>query len=288
MEKRKIIFFVISILLIGALTYTYFSLSKDNNAKLNRSSSTEITNDDKSIGSAQIKQASVFAKGLDVPWSIAFLPTGDLLVTERKGSVRFISKSGEVQDKPIATITDVKQIGEGGLHGITLHPNFEKNNFVYLYFTYSGENGNTKNRVVRYVYKNNKLIENQIIVDDIPGANNHDGGRIKFGPDGFLYITTGDAQEPSLAQDKNSLAGKILRVTDEGKPASGNSFGNKVYSYGHRNPQGITWDGAGRLWETEHGRSGVLSGLDELNLIRPGENYGWPDIEGDKIKYGNG
>jgi glucose/arabinose dehydrogenase len=124
------------------------------------------------------------------------------------------------------------------------------------------------------VYKNNELISEEIIVDKIPGASNHDGGRIKFGPDKMLYIGTGDAQEPSRSQDTNSLAGKILRVSEEGKV--------EVYSYGHRNVQGLTWDTNGTMYSTEHGRSGVQSGFDELNLVKQGKNYGWPDSEGDK------
>ena len=125
-----------------------------------------------------------------------------------------------------------------------------------------------------------------VIVDRIPGAANHNGGRIKFGQDRLLYIATGDAQEPSRAQDTNSLAGKILRVTDAGQPAAGNSFNNAVYSYGHRNVQGLAWDQNGTLWATEHGRSGALSGLDELNLIVLGKNYGWPEIAGDETRVG--
>jgi glucose/arabinose dehydrogenase len=135
-------------------------------------------------------------------------------------------------------------------------------------------------------YDNNQLSNEEIILNAIPGASNHNGGRIKFGPDNLLYIGTGDAQEPSLAQDTKSLAGKILRVTDAGKPAPGNPFGNPVYSFGHRNVQGLTWDDNGNLWATEHGRSGIQSGLDELNLIQSGKNYGWPTIQGDDIQSG--
>ncbi|OGK39728.1 hypothetical protein A3A74_04510 [Candidatus Roizmanbacteria bacterium RIFCSPLOWO2_01_FULL_35_13] len=137
---------------------------------------------------------------------------------------------------------------------------------------------------MRYTELDGKLSEEKIIVDQIPGNSNHNGGRIKFGPDKNLYITTGDAQEPSLAQNKNSLAGKILRVTDNGQPVTDNPFGNRTYTYGHRNPQGIDWDDSGRLWATEHGRSGIQSGLDELNLIEPGKNYGWPEIQGDESR----
>ena len=241
-----------------------------------------------SVSEPKNEPFEVFTTGLDVPWSIAFLPSGDLLVTERKGTLRLVSKDGVLQNKPVAVISDVKQIGEGGLHGITLHPDFSSNNFVYVYFTYDGSGGNTRNRVVRFTFKNNGFVDEKIIVDDIPGASNHDGGRIKFGPNKFLYITTGDAQEPSLSQNKNSLAGKILRVTDEGKPASGNPFGNRTYSYGHRNPQGITWDDKGNIWETEHGPSGIWPNCcqDELNKIEMGKNYGWPDFVGDEKNQG--
>ncbi len=218
---------------------------------------------------------SVIAKGLEVPWSMVFLPDGSMLVTERPGRVRFVTKDGNLLSKPLLTLNVVQKIqGEGGLHGVTIHPDFEKNNFVYLYYTYENQGNKSLNRVARYTLQQNSLTDEKIIVNKIPGALFHDGGRIKFGPDKNLYITTGDAQEPSLAQDINSLAGKILRITDEGKV--------EVYSYGHRNPQGIAWDDRGRLWETEHGETAT----DELNLIESGKNYGWPIVKGDETKDG--
>lgn len=229
-------------------------------------------------------QAQVIATNLDTPWGIAFLPNGELLVTERQGNVKRVDQNGNVAT--VATLSKVQEIGEGGLLGIILHPDFSKNNYVYLYYTYSGSGNDTLNRVVRMKFENNKLSNEQIIVDKIPGASNHNGGRIKFGPDKLLYITTGDAQEPSLAQNTSSLAGKILRVTDEAKPAPGNPFGNAVYSYGHRNVQGLAWDKKGNLWATEHGRSGLASGFDELNVIVAGKNYGWPEIQGGETKAG--
>lgn len=253
-----------------------------------------ITSQDQNT-SPNAERISVFATNLDVPWGMVFLPTGEMFVTERKGRVRLIDTSGNLKEQAVATINDVKQTGESGLHGITIHPNFEQNNFVYLYYTYGGNGNQTLNRVVRYRYENSQLTNKTIIVDAIPGAVFHDGGRIKFGPDKFLYITTGDAQEPSLAQNMSSLAGKILRVTDEGKSAPNNPFGSaqgkpisnqnkpidaRIYSYGHRNPQGITWDERGQLYATEHGSST----MDELNLVRSGENYGWPDIRGDQTR----
>ncbi|HCE30593.1 MAG: Quinoprotein glucose dehydrogenase [Candidatus Daviesbacteria bacterium GW2011_GWB1_39_5] len=227
-------------------------------------------------------QVTQIAQNLDTPWSLVFLPDKSMLVTERVGRVRIIDAGGNLQSEPVAVIEKAKEIGEGGLLGIALHPAFSDNNSVYLYYTYSAEGENTKNRVVQMTYRDKKLSDEKIIVDNISGASNHNGGRIKFGPDGFLYITTGDAQNPSQAQDKASLAGKILRVTDQGNPAPDNPFGNLVYSYGHRNPQGITWDASGQLWETEHGPSTK----DEINRIEKGKNYGWPDITGDETKQG--
>lgn len=228
---------------------------------------------------------AILAKNLDTPWGIAFLPNKSMLVTERAGRVRLIDADGNLQSAPVATITSVREVGEGGLLGITLHPNFSSNNFVYLYYTYSENGSDTLNRVVRMVYRGS-LKDEKIIIDKIPGASNHNGGRIKFGPDGYLYITTGDAQNPSQAQNINSLGGKILRVTDEGKSAPNNPFHNSIYSYGHRNSQGLAWNSKGQLWATEHGRSGVLSGLDELNLIERGKNYGWPTIQGNETRDG--
>ncbi len=207
-------------------------------------------------------------------WAMTFLPDGRMVFTQREGAVNIVEANGEV--KEILSVT-VHAAGESGLHGIAVDPNFTENNYIYLYYTYRGSGEDTLNRVSRYVFENEVLGNEQILVDGIPGASTHDGGRIKFGPDSFLYIATGDAQAPSSAQDKNSLAGKILRVTRDGEPAEGNPFGTQVYSYGHRNPQGLTWDDEGKLWATEHGPST----RDELNLIESGMNYGWPDITGD-------
>jgi len=184
------------------------------------------------------------------------------------------------------TISDINAAGEGGLLGIAVHPDFTHNKFVYFYYSFGRGSSDMRNRVVRFVFDGKNLTDRKTIVDNIPGNSNHDGGRIKFGPDGYLYITTGDSEEPSLSQNKASLAGKILRVDFDGNIPSDNPFGTFIYSYGHRNPQGLAWDEKGRLWSTEHGRSGVLSGLDELNLIEKGQNYGWPTIIGDKRKDG--
>jgi glucose/arabinose dehydrogenase len=233
------------------------------------------------VGQARI---TVVAENLEIPWGLAFLPDGSILFTERPGRVRLISKEGSLRQQPIATISDVKPIGEGGLLGIAVNPEFEKNNFIYFYYTYENNNGDTKNRVVRYKFESDSLTDRKIIVDGISGNSNHDGGRIKFGPDGLLYITTGDSENPSYAQDLSVFAGKILRVVDPS--TSSGQVKNEIYSYGHRNPQGVAWDDRGRLWATEHGRSVPLSGFDELNLIEKGKNYGWPTIQGDQGKDG--
>lgn len=224
----------------------------------------------------------IVGENLDVPWDIAFLPEGDLLVPERSGT---IIRLGKDKSKVKVSVPDVKEKGEGGLLGLTLHPKFSENNLLYIYITHTGSDG-TINSVKRYHFLENKLTEEKTIISNIPGAPYHDGGRIEFGPDGFLYITTGDATKEDLAQDRNSLAGKILRVSENGEIPKDNPFGTAVYSYGHRNPQGIAWDDKGNLWSTEHGRSGVLSGLDELNVIVKGGNYGWPTIQGSETREG--
>ncbi len=156
---------------------------------------------------------------------------------------------------------------------------------MYLYVTEAVEGG-FRNRVERYTLVDDALTERTVIIRGIPGAPYHDGGQLAFGPDGYLYITTGDAGEFALAQDRSSLAGKILRLRDDGTIPADNPFGTAIYSYGHRNAQGLAWDSSGRLWATEHGRSGISSGFDELNRIVPGGNYGWPKIQGDEEKEG--
>lgn len=226
----------------------------------------------------EVTEPTVIAEGLTIPWALTWLPTGEILVTERPGTLRRIGR-----DQKVHTISGVLHRGEGGLLGLALHPNFAKNGWLYLYLT-TNDGGKVTNRVERYVYANDTLTDRTDIITGIPGANNHDGGALSFGPDGKLFVTTGDASAESNAQDTKSLAGKILRVNDDGSIPSDNPFGTAVYSYGHRNPQGLAWDSQGNLWATEHGRSGVLSGYDELNKIEKGKNYGWPNIQGDEME----
>ena len=232
---------------------------------------------------AETAEIQVLASDLTIPWDVAQLPAGDLLVTERTGDLLRIT-SGGVIDR--LTVPKVAAAGEGGLMGVVLHPNFAQNNWIYLYRTIETAQGRD-NEVVRFVYSDDHtLTAETIIITNLQGATYHDGGAISFGPDGLLYIGTGDAGDPALAQNLDSLAGKILRVADSGAIPTDNVYGTAVHSIGHRNPQGLAWDTQGQLWATEHGRSGLQSGYDELNRIEPGANYGWPESEGDTVLQG--
>lgn len=208
----------------------------------------------------------IVAENLDIPWGIAFLSDGQLVFTERAGKVKLLDK-GVVHE-----VAGVVHLGESGLQGIAVDPNFKENGFVYLYYTYSRSNG-LFNRVSRFILSNNTLEKETVILENIPGNVFHDGGRIRFGPDGKLYVATGDAGKAELAQDLNSLAGKILRLNPDGSVPADNPFGSLVYSFGHRNSQGFDWHPeTGVLLATEHGSSK----RDEVNLIIKGNNYGWP------------
>jgi len=272
----KILIIVIVVIIIGALGLNFYQ-KKSGPITFLPNSSTKSETDTKNP-----EKLTIITSGVEIPWEIAFLPNSNILFTERTGKLKLIA-DGQVTT--VTQIPDVKVYGEGGLMGLAIHPNFQKNKYIYLQFTFGSNDNDTFNRIVRYKYENGSLSDRKVIVDNIPGAIYHNGGRIKFGPDGFLYITTGDSLNPSFAQNTNSLAGKILRVTDEGAAAPGNPFNNLVYSYGHRNPQGLAWDKQGRLWSTEHGRS-APSGFDEVNIIVKGKNYGWPEIQGSEIKDG--
>jgi len=221
---------------------------------------------------ASAGEPRVIASGLEVPWDVAVLPDGSVLVTlrDRAEVVRVVEGSPPSR---VATIDQAVPKGEGGLLGIALSPDFERDGFVYLYLSAQQDN-----RVLRYEYDDGRLGSPRVILEGIPRSSNHNGGRLRFGPDGMLYLGTGDAtaKPPLNAQDRNSLAGKILRVTPDGGVPRDNPFGNEVWSYGHRNVQGFGWDAEGRMFASEFGSNR----LDELNLITKGANYGWPEAEG--------
>ena len=212
---------------------------------------------------------------LQIPWSLAFAPDGRLFVTERPGRVRILDLAARTMATAL-TLDDTFAEGEAGALGLALDPSFSSNRLVYLYYS-ARVSGGGVNRVVRYREVGGQLAERVVLLDNIPAAGIHDGGRIRFGPDGLLYITAGDAASSSLAQDVASLAGKILRINPDGTTPRDNPFSSRVYSYGHRNPQGLDWHPAtGDLWASEHGNTGN----DEINVIERGVNYGWPRIEG--------
>ena len=223
----------------------------------------------------------VVADNLEVPWALDIAPDGRIFFTERTGAIRIIDASGKLLQDPAAYI-NVKQNGEAGLLGLALHPNFAENHLLYIYQTYTNGSGGF-NKVLQLKEKNNKIIESKLIIDGIPAADRNDGGRIKFGPDGKLYIATGDANQPNLAQNAQSLAGKILRLNPDSSIPNDNPFpGSPIYSYGHRNVQGLAWDPITRqMYASEHG----AEGNDEINLIKPGANYGWPIEECNAEKF---
>jgi glucose/arabinose dehydrogenase len=222
------------------------------------------------------------ARDLQVPWSIAFTPDGRLLFTERPGHLRVIEK-GRLRAAPLARIDDVVASGEGGLMGLALHPRFAENRLLYV--GYTSRAGDV--RVVRYRETGEGLADRRVILEGIPSARVHAGMRLGFGPDGKLYVTTGDAAERGLAQRRDSLAGKTLRLNDDGSAPEDNPFVERsgarpeIWSYGHRNAQGMDWQpGTGLMFQTEHGPSGFdgPGGGDEVNLVERGRNYGWPVI----------
>ncbi len=212
---------------------------------------------------------------VEIPWSMAFAPDGRLFFTERPGRVR-IYQNNQLIATPALVLEDVRHVGEGGLLGIALHPQFTNNRLVYLLYTANAPGGMV-NRLVRYREANNTLADRAVLLERMAASSIHNGGRIRFGPDGLLYVTMGDAANTSLSQTLSSLNGKILRVDENGIAAGGNPFGSEIWTWGHRNPQGLDWNPTTRdLWATEHG----ASGNDEINRLQGGRNYGWPTIEG--------
>jgi aldose sugar dehydrogenase len=222
------------------------------------------------------------ATGLSVPWGLAFLPGGDVLVTERPGRVRLL-RGGKLVAAPVVTIP-VGEQGEGGLLGIAADPAFAQNRRFYVYYT-AEVGGRTVNRLVRWVLGVDGLSarEDRVLLDGISAERFHDGGRIRFGPDGMLYVGTGDAGKPPRSQERDTPNGKILRLTTDGAPAPGNPTpGSPVFVLGVRNVEAFDWLDDGTLVVADHGPSGELGrrGHDEVSVARAGANLGWPEIYG--------
>jgi len=226
----------------------------------------------------------IIAEGLQAPRSIDISKEGRIFISEKRGSIRVVD-NGTLLTEPVGDIK-AENIGDAGLLGLTLHPNFTQNHLFYVYYTYSNSTG-LFNKVLMLKESNNRIIDSKTILDGIPGNDYRDGGRIKFGLDGKLYVSTGDASIPELSQDLNSLAGKILRINEDGTIPQDNPFSNSaVYAYGFRNAQGLAWaPNSGALYSSDQGGAGN----DEINLISPGKNYGWPhelcNSNGDDNRY---
>ncbi|HWS19803.1 MAG TPA: PQQ-dependent sugar dehydrogenase [Nitrososphaera sp.] len=262
-KERRLVVVAIAAVTVAAVATAFFTPSQ---------TTLPIPEPGRSDGNNTRSGVQVLAENLDVPWAIDIAEDGRLFFTEREGRIMAMEKNGSLISDPVSYI-NVLQNGESGLLGLALHPNFTENHLLYVYHTYS--NGSAVlNKVLMLTENDNKIVESKVIIDNIPAADRNDGGRIKFGPDGKLYIATGDALQPGLAQDAGSLAGKILRINSDGSIPEDNPFeGSPVYSYGHRNIQGLAWHPlTGELYASEHGPEGN----DEINLIKPGTNYGWP------------
>jgi glucose/arabinose dehydrogenase len=239
------------------------------------------------------------ATNLEVVWSIVFAPDGRVFFTERPGRLRVI-ENGKLRQKPFFTVPDVEPTGESGLMGMTLHPKFSENHFVYLAYAYRDENKDQNVRVARYRETGETLLDPKTIIEAIPASQFHAGTRLRFGPDGKLYITTGDATKQARAQQLNSINGKTLRINDDGTVPDDNPFvkqpeaRSEIWTYGHRNAQGMDFQPeTGLMFQTEHGPSlidGVSlfkrSGGDEVNIVERGKNYGWDKISHNMTRAG--
>lgn len=227
------------------------------------------------------KTKKVIATDLDVPWDI--IKHGDLFyISERPGRILKITSNGKAENMPLDLKKEIVQNGEGGLLGFVLSRDFNTSKTAYIYHTYR-QADELFNRIVKLKWMEKRWVEQDILLDNIPGASIHNGGRLKIGPDGHLYVTTGDANVSENAQDPDSLSGKILRMNVDGSIPETNPYpGSYVYSYGHRNPQGLAWGEDGTMYSAEHGSTAH----DEINLIQPGKNYGWPVIRGAETKKG--
>ncbi|RJR27866.1 PQQ-dependent sugar dehydrogenase [candidate division WWE3 bacterium] len=284
--KKVIYAFIFTLVVFGIFgaiwLSNYLALFKEVRTSFNNSSIVSENENDVPY------KIELVAEGLSVPWGIVFTSDDRFLFTERTGSIREFKK-GKLSEKSLLILSDVNAISEAGLMGLEKDPDYPNSKYLYTSYAYS-DNGNLKVRIVRLIDGDSELTVDKVILENIPAASNHAGSRLKFGPEGKLYITTGDATQRNLAQDINSLAGKILRLNPDGSIPEDNPFdGSPVYSYGHRNPQGIAWNPeTGTMYSTEHGPSVFdgPAGGDEINIIYEGGNYGWPLVSHEKTKEG--
>ncbi len=276
LSKSKSFYFRHSVLLLLIFTLI-FSFAGQGQAIEVGEAPQEV--DDVFIYEPEGVEVDSWVEELEIPWQLIFLPESErALVTERPGRIRLI-ENGSLAEANYAEL-DVAHIGEGGLMGLAHHPEFPEEPYIYTMYTYQHEDGNYYNRVSRLTDRGSYADSEEVILDNIPAARIHNGGRISFGPDDRLYITTGDAGQPDLAQDPDNLAGKILRINPDGSLPEDNPFPDSpVYSSGHRNPQGLAWNSAGDLFISDHGPSGEngLQAKDMIKFIEPGGNYGWPE-----------
>lgn len=257
-----------SLILMITLALTGCSGGEGNNGAQPEEDSTE----------SAIDGPEVLVTNLASPWSIQ--KDGETLyVSERSGTI-VQWKNEHMERQKVQLEKKLSSKAEAGLLGFVLDPDFSKNHQAFAYYTYE-ENGKPSNRIITLQQVDDTWREKEILIDKIPSGDYHHGGRLKIGPDGKLFATTGDAREPMIAQDLDSLGGKLLRLNLDGTIPDDNPFENSyIFSYGHRNPQGLAWDETGQLFESEHGESAH----DELNAILPGKNYGWPEIEGSEAQ----
>ncbi|MFZ7945224.1 PQQ-dependent sugar dehydrogenase [Neobacillus sp. 19] len=280
--KKQVFYSLLGIVLAAGVGVAWFWDGKDmaNDPGKKKDSfqqdATEVMK--KAVEVSVSDDGSVNANHLNIPWTIN--KNGSLFfLSQREGSVIQIDGDlGLVKVQGVKVSKNIFHEGEGGFLGFTLAPDFEKSKMAYAFHTYQTD-GKTLNRIVSLKLQNDTWQEDKVLLEGIPGGAVNSGGRIKIGPDGMLYATTGDIGKSDNSQNLDSLAGKILRMTVSGEVPTDNPYKNSyIYSYGHRNPQGLAWDNEGNLYSSEHGESGH----DEINMIQAGKNYGWPVIQGDE------
>lgn len=271
-RKRLFPFLFTAILLLGGCD----KVPAENNQVTNTTGSDSLSGP--IMGS---RSERVISDKLKYPWEIR-ISEGLLIITEAEGTIAMIDSNGTLRRYSLETSNPVVHDGGSGLMGLALAADFARTGTAYVYYTYNPGSGLT-NRIAEVRFNGTSWKETRVLLSGIPGHQLYNGGRLAIGPDGFLYATTGWIHDNNAPQNLNSLAGKILRMNLNGQPAEGNPFnGSYVYSYGHRNPQGLAWNAQGQLYASEHGESGH----DEINMITPGSNYGWPVIQGDTRQNG--